>query len=347
MRSLMSLVFVALTLVASVGQVAAQDATPSAHAQGTPIAIPGSDCTVEPRTAGAIAEIVAASNGIGATPISDDATYTRPEGTAADPATVAAVTATVRQLVACVNAGDFLRFLALFSNDALRRYADDLGLPLDAGDPLLTPDPTQNEQITLTAVEDVIVLADGRVSALVRIPPLDSDGTTDDDAALQLILVTDPSQTGLWLIDELIPIVPDAVPAWTPVSGEGYQGVIVGIADVADFVQGLTGQGDSVGWEPTPDDIAKLEAHLPGFLQTAPNAAPDLSTRIASYVRQYAGVIDSDGRQTILVNAFCDSGIADWTAEPVLVLDGGDCFFTVTYVVETGTFTGLMINGEA
>jgi hypothetical protein len=343
----MSLILITLTLVVSTNQVAAQDATPSAQEQGTPIAIPGSDCTVEPRTAGAIAETVSASHGIGATPTSEDSTYTRPEGTAADPTTVAGVTETIQQLVACVNAGDFMRFLALYSNDALRRYAEELGLPLDPDAPLLTPAPTQNDQIALAAIEDIIVLADGRVSALARISEQEYDGTGEGELALHLILVNDPSQGERWLIDELIPIVPSSDSDWTPVAGEGYRGVIVRGADASDFAQALTGQAGIQGWEPTPDDINKLESELPAFLKTASNAAPDLWIRIANYYRQYAGVIDSDGRQTIFVNAFCDTVTSEWQTDPVLVLDGGDCFFTVTYVVESGTFTRLMINGEA
>jgi hypothetical protein len=343
MRLLVSLVLVALGLVIPIGQIAAHDATPSAQT-GTPIAISGAECTVTPRTMAAIAEIVSGDNASAATPIGDPAAYVKPDGAAADPATIAGVTETIQQLVACVNAGDFMRFLALFSNDGLRRYADDLGLPLAEDDVLLTPDPSQNEQVALGPIADVVVLADGRVSALAQIPDQVSTGSGEDNFSVQLILV---EQSDRWLIDELIPISPESASSWTPVDGAGYRGVIVSAADVEDFMRAMTGEEGAQGWEPTADDIAQLEAKLPSFLSSAPNAAPDLGTRIASYFRQYAGLIDSDGRQTIFVNAFCDTVTSDWQTEPVLVMDGGDCFFTVTYNVETGTFTGLTINGEA
>jgi len=344
MRVVRSLVFVTLLLTASINQVAAQDATPSAQS-GTPIAISGNDCTITPRTEGAITEIVSATTEIGATPISEVSRYTRPEGTAADEETVNGVSETIRQLVACVNAGDYLRFLALFSNDALRRYAEDLDLPLEPDNDVLTPDPTQNDPVALGGIDDLLLLADGRVHALVRLTDPAFGGSEEGDLVLQLIFVR---QGEVWQIDEFIPINSSTESSWTLVSGAGYQGVIVSAADAPDFVQSMTGEDQTDGWQPTPDDIAKLEAQLPDFLKTAPNAALDLWERVSTYLRQYAGVIDSDGRQTIFVNAFCDdAGIESWQSEAVLVMDGGDCFFTVTFNVETGTFTELMINGDA
>jgi len=107
-----------LTLLVPEGRIAAQDASPAAQ-PATPVA--AAECTITPRTVGGIAEIV--TDRSQATPIAAPAPYNRPDGTPADDATNAAVTETVRQLVACVNAGDFMRFLGLFSDDALRRYA--------------------------------------------------------------------------------------------------------------------------------------------------------------------------------------------------------------------------------
>jgi hypothetical protein len=246
-------------------------------------------------------------------------------------------------LVACINAGDFLRFLSLFSDDALRRYAADLDLPLQPDADLLTPDPSINDQLALGSIEDVLVLPGGRVSVLVHVSSPDSD----EDLTLQLILVR---QDDRWLIDELIPIASAEEPAaatWTPVSGTGYEGVIVDALTAQDFAQWLTGQEATAGWEPTPDDVAGLEAALPAFLATAPQATDRLRQGLAEYKRQYAGLVDSDNRELILVNAFCDDGGIDWQSAPVLVLDGGDCFFHVTYDPAAGTFSGLMVNGDA
>ncbi len=340
------LVLFTLTLVVPIGSVSAQVATPAAQA-ATPVAVPASECTVAPRTVAALEEIVTEADLASATADLDPVPYVKPEGAPADAETAAGVTVTVRQLVACVNAGDFMRFLALFTNDALRRYSVSLGLPLDPDAPLLTPDPSINEQLVLAGIEDVLVLPDGRVSVVARLSsPEDGNGVDDEELDVQLILLR---QGDRWLIDELIPIAsPDEQPlAWTPVSGVGYEGVIVDALSAADFAIWVTGEEAAGSWEPSPDDVATLEAALPAFLATAPRATDRMRQELASYKRQYAGIIDSDFRQVIIVNAFCDAGIDDWQSEPVLVLDGGDCFFYVTYDPLAGTFSRLMVNGEA
>lgn len=324
----------------SSSQTAAAAATPVATG-ATPIA--AIDCTVTPRTAGYIAEIITDTDLANATPMADPAAYLKPDGTPADGETLTGVTETVQQLVACVNAGDFLAFLALFSTDALHRYAVDLDLPLDPSDERLTPVPEAAASLSSASISDAIVLADGRVSILVHIQlPSDTD-TAESPFDLQLILI---KQDDRWLIDELVQIAP-AQPVWTPVSGDGYAGVIVDAESAAEFAGWLHGDEILTGWEPTADDIAALEAALPGFLKTAPQAKPDLWERLPTYKRQYAGFIDATGHTFILVNAFCDASFADWQSEPVLVLDGGDCFFQVDYDPATGLFSRLMINGEA
>jgi hypothetical protein len=334
----MSVVFSRVLLAATLLTPATRLVTPPAP----PAAVPAAACTVAPRTAGAVAEIVATADRAKATPLPSTAAYTQPAGVPADAATVAGVTATVRQLAACVNAGDFMRFLALFTDDALRRYAADLALPLKADDPRITPDPSTNDRVAVEGVADVLVLPDGRVSALVKLPNLTAASSPAADLTLQLIFV---HQDDRWLIDELVPIAP-APSTWTPVAGAGYQGVIVPAATAPDFARWLTGREAAGGWDPTPDDVARLEAALPAFLASAPNTPGDLMQKLPGYKRQYAGIIDGDGRSLILVNAFCDAGGTDWQSQPVLVLDGGDCFFHISYDPAAGTFSGLTINGS-
>jgi hypothetical protein len=339
------LVLFTLTLIVPIGSVSAQDATPVVQT-ATPIAIPASECTVEPRTLAALNEIVTEADIASATADLGPVPYVKPEGTPADADTTAGVTTTVRQLVACVNAGDYLRFLALFSNDALRRYSAAMGFPIPPDDDILTPDPSINEQVVLAGIEDILVLADGRVSLVVHIPNQEDTGEADQDVAAHLILV---QQGDRWLIDELNPIAPpeDQPLTWTPVSGAGYDGVIVDALTAADFARWLTGQETIGSWEPSPENIAALEAALPTFLATAPQATDRLRQDLANYKRQYAGIVDSDNRQVILVNAFCDTVGIDWQSQPVIVEDGGDCFFQVTYDPLAGTFSGLSVNGEA
>ena len=54
-----------------------------------------------------------------------------------------------------------------------------------------------------------------------------------------------------------------------------------------------------------------------------------------------------NGRQVIFANFFCDTFGVDWRRQPLMVDDGGDCFFVVEYDPATGAFSHLMINGEA
>ena len=97
--------------------------------------------------------------------------------------TVAAITRTVFEVVACRNAGDDARRFALFTDDGLRS----LVAPLPEGytwDPdfadLATP-PTAvavAEQATLLAIDDVLVLPDRRIAA--RVTVVDGDGATQE-----------------------------------------------------------------------------------------------------------------------------------------------------------------------
>jgi len=62
--------------------------------------------------------------------------------------------------------------------------------------------------------------------------------------------------------------------------------------------------------------------------------------------RQYAGYIE-DGNRKIYINGFCDAPGVDWHERPVLVQDGGDCFFTTIYNVDAGELERFRFNGEA
>lgn len=100
-------------------------------------------------------------------------------GIPADPLTAAAVVETTRELAACLNANDALRSFALYGDDGLLRLFDfmtsafaDPNLewtPDFASLPeLATPVPV-NDQHVVWRVDDVRILDDGRVSAIVDI----------------------------------------------------------------------------------------------------------------------------------------------------------------------------------
>ena len=126
-----------------------------------------------------------------------------------------------------------------------------------------------------------------------------------------------------------------------------FEGVIVPQEQAAIFMQRLGLVEAEAYWTPSQDDIAKLEEQLGPYLQQAAGErGPDLWQKLSGYKRQYIGIVEN-GHRKIVVNFFCDIMGKDWKREPVGVLDGGECFFNVTYDVGTGVFSDLHIHGEA
>jgi hypothetical protein len=124
--------------------------------------------------------------------------------------TVAAITRTVFEVVACRNAGDDARRFALFTDDGLRS----LVAPLPEGatwDPdfsyLATPPAAvaAAQRATLLAIDDVLVLPDRRIAARVTI-------VAGDGATQEALFVFVP-QGERYLVDALIePGSPISVP---------------------------------------------------------------------------------------------------------------------------------------
>jgi len=115
---------------------------------------------------------------------------------------------------------------------------------------------------------------------------------------------------------------------WQPVDANGVAGVIVGVDDGNAFTSA------EEYWYPGDEDVAAAEQAI------AARQGP------LEHMRQYVGYIE-DGDRKILVNGFCDAFDSDWLHEPVLVLDGGECFFTAVYNVTTGELESFSFNGEA
>lgn len=176
----------AVSLLSPAG-VGAQEASPAAGE-----VIEATECQVEPLSDEYL-------SGLAATPAGDEATseatpeqFTVPEGEPAGEAEVEGATATVRELVACLNAADFRRVYALYTEDYLvQTFA---GEPVDAAQ--ATPEPTEDAtQNALIGVGDVIVLEDGRLGA--QVDTVGADG-------LQVSMYMIFENTGdRWLIDEV------------------------------------------------------------------------------------------------------------------------------------------------
>ncbi|MFL5762268.1 MAG: hypothetical protein ACJ789_21420 [Thermomicrobiales bacterium] len=341
--AIVSILTVLLGMLVPLSAAMASPATP------VPPALPASACQVAPQTVAALNEIVS-TTGTPTLPITsaDAAPYVKPAGALADAETVDGITFTVQQFVACGREGDVLRLLALFTDDFLRTNAQSIGLPITADTSLLTPMPTAETLVSIKSIDDVIETNDGKVSALVTFHIV--EGYKSEDASLHIVFVKNPDD-GRWLIDTITVVNgSDTATGWIPVQGEGYEGVIVPQERVEELTDVYVGKPIEGAWSPTAEDIAALEQSLPSYEQTIEGSTPGLSGdfifRLPSYKRQYAGFI-LGGRKLILVNATCKGDDLSWRARPLIVMDGGDCFFRVTYDPAAGTYADFEINGTA
>lgn len=203
MKRAVALVVLLTFALTNVGGASAQEATPAAVGE-TP---DPAECQVEGRTADELIKIWYQENDEGtpvlATPEAAEpmAAVPVPLGEPADAETVAGVTATVREVFACFNAGDFGRATALFSDDLTRQFGpspeetpEDVRAFLEMGEPA----PPEG-RIQLLAVTDVSVMEDGRVGAFVvsvdpTVPP--------EGAETALVLLVEAEDR--WLVDEVV-----------------------------------------------------------------------------------------------------------------------------------------------
>jgi len=148
------------------------------------------ECTVAPIAIDGLQALVLSGTPVAATPSRADAAVIAPD-------VAAGVTATIRQSIACTNANQPLRALALFTNAYLiARFsgagADDLGHLTAAA----TRDPapaTAADRLRLVSMGVIEPLSDGRVSVVVTTANV-ADSFTDT--------LTFAKTGVVWLIDE-------------------------------------------------------------------------------------------------------------------------------------------------
>lgn len=139
------------------------------HAQATPTpeVPPAELCTVDAPSLDQLNEVILAPN---ASPVATRTPGVTPDGEPADAETIAAVTAVVRELTACFNAGELIRAYGLYSDAYLRRLFNRQGGFTRTGyDSLATPQPADDpaDNTAIIEIADVRVLADGTVGATV------------------------------------------------------------------------------------------------------------------------------------------------------------------------------------
>ena len=159
-RKLTVPVLVLLLSVATAGPTLAQKATPAAY----PVAPDPSECVIDPAPIEEIAAILG-------TPVAEPAVspspFVPPASQPADPETSAKVVATLRQIFACANAGDPLRFSSLFTDDFVRNFFADVPLE-DLLDFLAIPPeplPENQERIIIRLERSGSYPTAGRVSS--------------------------------------------------------------------------------------------------------------------------------------------------------------------------------------
>lgn len=205
--SRLAILAVAIAALAMPLVARAQNGTPAAGPAATPLVPAPEECTVAPISLAHLSQLIAtpvATVEPVASPAGSPTPFAMPQGQEADRATVAAITAAVREYIACVNAGNYARALALYSDHGLR---DLLGKAFAGGataqqilDALGTPQPLPPDKRTVIyGIKDVRVLPDGRVAALVIGDDL-SKPNPPGPALIYFVKVG-----GRWLIDGFIP----------------------------------------------------------------------------------------------------------------------------------------------
>ncbi len=188
-----------------------QAGTPSPESASAGRDAPSPDeCTGQRPPLEAIPTAAAPPPATPASPAASPTAFVPPSGDPADAETVAAVTATMRGNLACLNAGDTLASFAFYTDRFLAGLLADAGVPelrRDYYDALATPFALPpSRRTSLDAIEQIQVLGDGRVGALVT--------TTNVDRTVNYVVFAPGPTDGSFLIDETIPVeVTPATPA--------------------------------------------------------------------------------------------------------------------------------------
>jgi hypothetical protein len=113
-------------------------------------------------------------------------------------ADIVAIASTVRTLLERANTGRVREGFALYSEEALRRFRDEMGLTPDEFDAAFdeVPAPPPDQQAELAAITDVERLPDGRIRALVN---YGNGGTSPPPEYFTFVLANGDG----WLIDEI------------------------------------------------------------------------------------------------------------------------------------------------
>ena len=316
-RSVVDLAAVAVLLLAIGGGLIATDRLarernePAPAVAGSPVATPPAagevpgpeECRVAPRMA---ASVLAAGDPPPSPSTVDPAATPLPAGVPADESTVAAIRAAMREWAACANAGDPLRWTALFSDGYLRRLmADGAVFTLSDEPPAELPEflarpPSPRPAAQWRAgptVREVRALPDDRVAATIEEDP--ASGSVEGGRVV-LVFVRAGDR---YLIDDARPVIEPETPTFPRPSATGTidqpnaalrdaPGNDARVVDVlprgrAVAVTGPPEAGDGSAWLP----IADLTTGLSGYVVAAAVRADPSATPVEIAVDQTAVVV--------------------------------------------------------
>ncbi len=185
--------------------------TPNAIASQSSATPTAAECTVAPLV-GPIWDGVEIAEPTA--PVSVAGPFVPPTGSPVDDDTLAGISATVAESIACQNAGDLRRTLALFSTDAVRGFfSGPRGFDAERVEATAAADPipvSDDRVVELVSITDVVLLGDGHVGATVTT----AVGDTEYVDALTFEAGLAPDGTARWLIDGSV-----AIDAQTQVEG--------------------------------------------------------------------------------------------------------------------------------
>jgi hypothetical protein len=106
-------------------------------------------------------------------------------------------------------------------------------------------------------------------------------------------------------------------------------------------------------WTPMQSDVDRLEAGLAAHLRSIKagermrRSQPTIADRLHEYARQYVGIVAGGKRKIWLTTYRIDESFpASRVTEPMMVKDGGDGFWRVTFDPKTSTYSDFNANGE-
>jgi hypothetical protein len=99
-------------------------------------------------------------------------------------------------------------------------------------------------------------------------------------------------------------------------------------------------------WQPSDAVIAEAKAQLEPYVARQAAVAGERLPDWGSYTFQYQGQ-EIQGRQVVLVNAFCSAPPPDATTRMVMVFDGGPCYFKAYWDPVDKMYMSIAFHGRA